>query len=353
MRKSAALQILVLIAITLLTPGEGQAVSLRVGTEPGDARVRILNIARKFYQGIELLPGKYHVEVSAAGYDTKKRWVELGPEKETYIEIRLNKIRKVQHSLQPESYSVGEGVGPFDKSFTNSVGMKFVLIPAGSFMMGSPTNEPKRDNDEKWHRVSISKPFYLQTTEVTHRQWCEIVGNNPSHSKNCGDDCPVERVSWNDAQEFISKLNRWEGANKYRLPTEAEWEYACRAGTDTSFTFGRCLSTAQANYDGNYPMPGCPQGEDRERLVRAGSFPPNAWGLHDMHGNVWEWCQDWYGAYPTDHVTDPSGPSSGSYRVLRGGSWYNLAWNCRSSSRRHLSPGDSRFYLGFRLARTP
>jgi formylglycine-generating enzyme required for sulfatase activity len=341
MKKSAVLPLLVLIAMTLLTPGEGQAVSLRVGTEPGDARVRILNIARKFYQGIELWPGKYHVEVSAAGYETQKRWVELGPEEEKYIEIRLDKIRVV------------EGVGPSDKSFTNSIGMKFVLIPAGSFMMGSPTNEPKRDKDERQHRVTISKPFYMQTTEVTHRQWREVMGNNPSRFSNCGDDCPVEEISWYDAQEFISKLNQWEGVKKYRLPTEAEWEYACRAGTNTPFAFGRCLSTTQANYDGKYPMPGCPEGEHRGQPVRVESLPSNAWGLHETHGNVWEWCQDWYGDYPTDRVNDPTGPSSGSYRVLRGGGWYNLARNCRSSSRRRLSPGDSRFYLGFRLATTP
>ena len=218
-------------------------------------------------------------------------------------------------------------------------------------MMGSPSNEPERVDNERQHRVTISKPFYLQTTEVTQGQWREVMGNNPSYFKNCGDDCPVEQVSWNDVREFIRKLNQREGANKYRLPTEAEWEYACRAGTDTPFYFGDCLSTDQANYNGNYPMPGCAKGEYRKTPVPVGSFSPNAWGLYDMHGNVWEWCQDWYGNYPSGHVTDQTGPSSGSARVGRGGSFSSRAGYCRSANRGILPPGRGGLLLGFRLAR--
>jgi len=249
-----------------------------------------------------------------------------------------------------EKIQVAEPAGPSEKSFTNSIGMKFVMIPAGTFMMGSLSNEPKRDSDERQHRVIIGKPFYIQTTEVTQGQWREIMGNNPSDFKNCGDDCPVEKVSWNDCQEFIRKLNRQEGTNKYRLPTEAEWEYACRAGTDTPFYFGDCLSTDQANYDGNNPMPGCSRGEYRKRTVPVGSFPPNAWGLYDMHGNVWEWCQDWYGDYPSGHVTDPIGPSSGEFRVLRGGSWFSYARRARSANRYWGGPGGRFNRFGFRGA---
>lgn len=314
---------------------------LFVETEPEDARVRILNIGPRFYQGMELEPGRYHVEVSATGYETSKQWVDLGASEDKYIDITLKKVR------------VAETAAPEGEAFTNSIGMKFVLIPDGTFTMGSPSSEPKRDSDETQHSVTISKAFYMQTTEVTQGQWREIMGNNPSYFKNCGDNCPVEQVSWNDAQAFIRKLNQREGVNRYRLPTEAEWEYACRAGTDTPFYFGNCLSTDQANYDGNYPMPGCSKGEYRKRPVRVGSFPPNAWGLYDMHGNVWEWCQDWKGNYPGGYVTDPTGPSSGSYRVFRGGGWYYGAWACRSADRYYISPGDRRSSLGFRLARTP
>ncbi len=244
------------------------------------------------------------------------------------------------------------GAGPSGPSFTNSIGQKFVLIPAGSFMMGSPTSEPKRDDDERQHRVTISKPFYMQTTEVTQGQWQAVMGSNPSHFSSCGDDCPVEQVSWNDAQEFIRRLNAKEGTNQYRLPTEAEWEYACRAGTTTPFAFGSCLSTNQANYDGNYPLPGCNKGAYRGSTVSAGSFAPNSWGLHDMHGNVWEWCRDRYGDYPSGSVTDPAGPSSGSFRVNRGGSWFFNARDCRSAYRSRSDPGGRSFDLGFRLART-
>jgi len=245
-------------------------------------------------------------------------------------------------------FALSEGIRP---SITNSIGMTFMYIPSGTFMIGSPPNEPNRDNDESQHRVTISKPFYIQTTEVSQGQWRRVMGDNPSHFKNCGDDCPVENVTWKDVQEFIRKLNQMEGIDRYRLPTEAEWEYACRAGTTTPFYTGTCISTEQANYDGNYPMPGCPRGEDRKKTFRVGSFQPNSWGLYDMHGNVWEWCQDWYGDYPTGQVTDPKGPSSGDSRVIRGGSWGGNAGGCRSTNRDGDDP-DFRFSrLGIRVAR--
>jgi formylglycine-generating enzyme required for sulfatase activity len=224
------------------------------------------------------------------------------------------------------------------KRITNSIGMEFVLIPAGSFLMGSPSNEPGRENDETQHQVTIGKAFYLQTTEVTQRQWKSIMGNNPSYFSNCGDDCPVEQVSWNDAQEFIRKLNQKEGSNKYRLPTEAEWEYGARAGTTTPFYTGNCISTDQANYDGSNKLSGCSKGEYRQKTVRVKSFDPNAFGLYDMDGNVWEWCQDRYGDYPSGLVTDPPGPASGQFRVLRGGSYGEGARRLRSAFRLYDRP---------------
>ncbi len=217
-----------------------------------------------------------------------------------------------------------------------SLGMEFVPISPGTFMMGSPESEEDRYKDEIQHEVTLTQGYYLQTTEVTQGQWQAVMGNNPSHFKNCGENCPVENISWEDVQAFIQKLNQQERDYQYRLPTEAEWEYAARASTTTPFSFGNTLSTDQANYDSN-------------RTTQVKSFPPNAWGLYDMHGNVWEWCQDWYGDYPSDSVTDPQGPPSGDHRVLRGGSWVSSARLCRSAVRLWGTPGDRHYRFGFRL----
>ena len=216
--------------------------------------------------------------------------------------------------------------------------------------MGSPPDEPERFNNETQHKVTLTNGYYMQTTEVTQGQWRAVMGNNPSGFKECGDDCPVERVSWYDIQNFMKKLNKQEGVSTYRLPTEAEWEYAARAGTITPFSFGDCLSKDQANYDGDNSLTGCPKGEYRGKTVPVGSFPPNAWGLYDMHGNVWEWCQDWYGKYPEESVTDPVGPGGGEFRVLRGGSWINDGWNVRSAFRFRREPGFRFRFHGFRFA---
>lgn len=222
--------------------------------------------------------------------------------------------------------------------FTNSIGMAFVMISAGSFVMGSPSNEEGRESDEDRHRVTITLPFFMQTTEVTQTQWKMIMGDNPSHFK--GDDLPVETVSWNDVQEFIQELNHREGTDKYRLPMEVEWEFASRAGTDTPFSFGACLSTDHADYDGRFPLSGCSEGGYREKTAPVTSFAPNVWGLFDMHGNVWEWCQDRYGKYPSSHVSDPKGSIDGSFRVLRGGSWDVSARSCRSANRGRSFPAS-------------
>ena len=239
------------------------------------------------------------------------------------------------------------------QTISNSIGMTFALIPDGVFMMGSPEDEPGRYDDEILHEVTISKSFYMQTTSVTQGQWENVMKNNPSEFKDEGKDCPVENVSWDDTQEFIKKLNQLEETDKYRLPTEAQWEYACRAGTDSPFYFGKCLSTDQANYDGNYPLSNCPKGEDRNKTIPVGSFEPNAYGLYDMHGNVYDWCQDWYGEYPTTSVLDPTGSDKGDFRVLRGGSWAYYARYCRSAFRSRSEPASRGDISGFRLVFCP
>ena len=201
---------------------------------------------------------------------------------------------------------------------TNSLGMEFVLIKPGKFMMGSPENEAGRYSGERQHRVNLTEAFYLQTTAVTLGQWQALMGKNPSSQKACGDNCPVEEVSWDDVQGFIRKLNQKEGADKYRLPTEAEWEYACRAGSTTAFPNGG-ITQLQCDRDDNLDSIGWYCGNSNNTLHPVTQKKPNAWGLYDMHGNVQEWCQDWFGVYPYDEVTNPKGPPSGSYRAMRGG----------------------------------
>jgi formylglycine-generating enzyme required for sulfatase activity len=236
------------------------------------------------------------------------------------------------------------------KNFTNSLGMKFVWIPAGNFMMGSPTEEKEGDaNDETpQHKVTLTKGFYMSIHPVTQEQWQAVMGNNPSHFKG-QKHLPVETVSWGDCQEFIKKL-REKDKKPYRLPTEAEWEYACRAGTTTPFHFGETISTDLANYNGTVTYGNGKEGKYRQKTTPVGNFPANAWGLHDMHGNVWQWCQDWLGDYPQKDVVDPQGPDAGGKgRVLRGGSWGSNPRLCRSAFRGGNGPEGRGDTFGFRL----
>ena len=237
--------------------------------------------------------------------------------------------------------------------FINSIGIKFKLIPAGSFLMGSPANEKGRNSDEGVHLVERKNPFYLGIYEVTQAQWKAVMESNPSYF--IGDDLPVEQVSWNDVNMFIRKLNAREKTDKYRLPTEAEWEYACRSGSGSPFSFGNCLSTDEVNYNGNYPYQGCLKGVYWGKTLPVGNLRANAWGLYDMHGNVGEWCQDWYGKdyYSYSPCHDPRGPTTGLHRVNRGGGWYLNAYLCRSANRDIYSPDYGCDAIGFRLLRMP
>ena len=238
----------------------------------------------------------------------------------------------------------------------DSTGMAFVYVPGDCFMMGSPEDEKDRGSDEEQHRVCVHEGdgFWMGKYEVTQAQWQAVMKNNPSYFE--GADRPVEQVSWDDAQAFLQKLNatvetHGRASLQFRLPSEAEWEYAARAGTITPFSFGETISPDQANYDGNYTYGNGKKGVYRQQTTDVGSFPNNAFGLYDMHGNVWEWCQDTYASY-RETPTDGSAHSGGSKRVLRGGSWSNAPGDVRSAFRFNDDPAFRSGLIGFRLLRT-
>jgi formylglycine-generating enzyme required for sulfatase activity len=238
-------------------------------------------------------------------------------------ELQKSAAKSLQKEVE-ENADLGKGIK-----------LEMVLIPAGKFMMGSPVTEQGRSGDEKQHEVTLTKPFCMGKHEVTQEQWEGVMGKNPC-SRDKGAKLPVTDVSWVDCQEFIKKLNE-KTSGGYRLPTEAEWEYACRAGTTAAYSVGNSLTKADANIEG-------------DSIKAVGSYKPNAFGIYDMHGNVWEWCEDWYGDYPAGAVKDPKGP--GTSRVLRGGSFGDLVSVARSSYRALTSPSNRYYADGFRLART-
>jgi formylglycine-generating enzyme required for sulfatase activity len=261
---------------------------------------------------------------------------------------------------------------------TNVVTTNMVWVPPGTFVMGSPASEAARISDETQHTVTLTKGFCMGKYAVTQGEYLALMGSNPSffttqdyYGNPISLDLrrPVEQVSWNDAAAYCAAVTaREQAAGRlqagwvYRLPTEAEREYACRAGTTTPFHYGNELRSGMANFDGNYEYPPCggatyycynPAGISLGRTTAVGSYAPNAWGLYDMHGNVWEWCRDWYGAYPEGSVTDPTGPASGSNRVFRGAVWATYAYGCRSAYRDYGYPSGRSSGIGFRVVLAP
>ncbi|QWF70320.1 formylglycine-generating enzyme family protein [Methylomonas paludis] len=224
-------------------------------------------------------------------------------------------------------------------------------IQPGEFLMGSPESEKQRGSDETQHQVTLTKGYWLADSVCTQALWQAVTGENPSEFKDDLNN-PVEQVSWDDVQEFLKKLNGLlaEQNLQARLPTEAEWEYACRAGTLGPFSFGDNISPEQVNYDGDNPYAGGAKGLWRQKTVAVKSLPANAWGLYEMHGNVWEWCADWYGEYDLTVTTDPPGAAEGVTRVVRGGSWLNSGSYCRSAYRLSWQPDYRNLNSGFRLA---
>ncbi len=291
----------------LIGPGR-----IYITPSPASADIISLHIEQEYKAGLKLSPGSYSFQVSAEGYFSKI----------VKVKIKGGETTRTSVSLK--------------RGIENSVGMKFVYINPGSFNLGSNNGGP---DEQPVHRVTIKKGFYLQKTEVTQKQWRSVMDDNPSNFNNC-DDCPVESVSWDDVMDYIEELNSKEDTNKYRLPTEAEWEYACRAGSKTDYANGHSLGV-MAWYSENSGM----------RTHSVAGKKANAWGLYDMHGNVYEWVEDWYGSYPSANVTDPTGNSTGSSRVFRGGSWSFSATYCRSAVRYYGSPDDRSNIVGFRLSR--
>lgn len=273
---------------------------------------------------------------------------------EAYLKYRTvasRELKRVESEDRPR-----EIIG---KTFRDSLksggeGPLLVVIPAGRFQMGSPSNESMRsENEGPQHEVIIAQPLAIGVHAVTFDDYDRYTGSkNARPGSRSLDSHPVRNVSWDDAQKYCQWLSEQTG-HTYRLPSEAEWEYACRAGTLTVFSFGDQITPEQVNYDGNSPYAGGVKGLYRQSTVPVRSLPPNPWGLYEMHGNVWEWCQDhWHGDYqgaPNDGSTWETGGSSS--RVLRGGSWYDYGRNVRSASRIRLGPGFRNGSLGFRVCR--
>lgn len=258
-----------------------------------------------------------------------------------------------------------------EQTFVNTIGMRFVKINAGTFTMGSPDSEKGRKWDERPHQVIISQPFFMSVTEVTQNQWIQVMGTNPSSFQDCGQDCPVETVSFDQCRDFIESLNQQEKTLTYRLPTEAEWEYACRAGSPDAFCNGD-ITASRCGLDPNLDQVGwyCGNSGVREPVIHmlrpqaVGLKKPNAWGLYDMHGNVHEWVLDACKprgmlhtgvvneTYSNDKILDPLA-LTGPNRIFRGGAWNSSTRYCRSANRGSFKPTAKRSYIGLRVVKTP
>ena len=298
----------------------------------------------------DCLKMKLDVEAEAFSKDLEKiRAVKIKAEAKAEIKVEEKKAKPIflkapfsSDAAKNAQTELAKSLGKLMEAkidLGKGIKLEMVLIPAGKFMMGSPASEVGRKDNETQHEVTLSKPFYMGKYEVTQGQWENVMGSNPS-SNTKGEKLPVTNVSWEDCQEFIKRLNSSNNGG-YRLPTEAEWEYACRAGTKTMYSVGGNLTKSDANFDGS-------------SIKTVGSYRPNAFGLYDMHGNVWEWCEDWLGDYRAEAVTDPKGPTNGTNRMLRGGAFTNNVSEARSSFRiNNISPSSWHVNVGFRLARNP
>ena len=277
----------------------------------------------------------------------------LRPGQVSSLVLHSSRERVTLESYERPHWASGIGRdrwGLFADVVVLGVQQRFRWIAPGTFLMGSPEDEPERQESEVQHEVTLSQGYWLADTACSQSLWTAVMGENPSRFHD-DPSCPVESVSHEEVTRFLEALGSAAPGLIPRLPSEAEWEHACRAGTSTPFWQGGQLDSTLANFDGNFPMPGGTESDYRERTMRVRSFAPNPWGLYQMHGNVLEWCSDWYGDYPKDSGHDPAGHESGTLRVLRGGSWFGSARYCRSAFR-YLGTPDFRLnFVGFRLAR--
>jgi uncharacterized protein (TIGR02996 family) len=327
-------------------------------------------------------------------------WLDDAGQSDRAELVRLTRRLRVLPTMEPTVERVSAevrvaallnaGVRPIVPEIVNDLGMRFALIPPGRFRMGSSAREQngvetsrqvedarayyrERGLEETAHEVQLTRVVYLGVYPVTQRQYEVVTGINPSYFSRGGPgnakvkditdaelgDFPVDSVSWEDAQRFLKVLNAQSDAREkswgYRLPTEAEWEYSCRGGgiSSTPFHVGDSFSSYYANFNGNYPYGGAEKGPYLGRTCAVGSYGPNALGLYDMHGNVWEWCQDWHAPYAGGPETDPSGPPDGEYRVIRGGAFNYPGWFCRAAHRFGYSPQDQLASVSFRIALVP
>jgi formylglycine-generating enzyme required for sulfatase activity len=266
---------------------------------------------------------------------TEGEWERLGSAKQRELAGEYQKW-----------YAKRDNGGEYEKEFrVGGTEIEMVLIPPGKYWRGSGESEVGRSSDEARHKVLISKGYWCGKYEVTQGQWKGVMGSEPSYFKGSS-TLPVEQVSWEESKIFCEKTGM-------KLLSEAQWEYACRGGTTTPFSFGENINTGQVNYDGDHPYKNGEKGTDRQKTMEVGSFPANGWGLYEMHGNVWEWCEDWYAEkYPSGEVKDPVNTTTASSRVYWGGGWSYYAWRCRSSIRDWRSAGLRISNLGFRVSRS-
>ncbi|MDO4629959.1 MAG: SUMF1/EgtB/PvdO family nonheme iron enzyme, partial [Planctomycetia bacterium] len=308
----------------------------------GTKQKTVAELEQEYYEKLRAdLLQKHEAELRKQEKEEAKRKAEARLKVELEAE-KKRKFKELKEKYAPLQVEAGKRM----VKTVDGIEYAFRYCPPGVFMMGSPSSETNRIYDELLHMVTLTKGFWLLETQVTQEMWKFVMGKNPSNF--IGAQNPVEHVSWNDCLNFCTKLSQKIGM-KISLPTEAQWEYACRAGTTTPFNFGSTLNGDKANCYGRHPYGTGTKGTYHGKTVAVKSYAPNAWGLYDIHGNVCEWCQDWYGAYPTNSVTDPMGPRSGSRRVIRGGGWNHYALYCRSACRNNCSQEDRDRNLGLRV----
>ncbi|WP_199246143.1 formylglycine-generating enzyme family protein [[Phormidium] sp. ETS-05] len=294
------------------------------------------SLSRRSVLQLGILAGGSFI-LAVAGQDQKLR----GASTFAFTSVTVNARGRVLNRINQE-------VEYFSQNLSNGVLLDMVAIPGGTCRMGSPNSEPGRySNEGPQHQVTI-KPFHLSKYPITQAQWEAVMGNNPSYFQ--GANLPVDSVSWFDAVAFCQKLSQQTGIT-YRLPSEAEWEYACRANSSTPFHFGDTITAELANYDAHHSYALAPKGQYRQQTTAVGSFSPNAFGIYDMHGQVWEWCQDvWHPNYHHAPADGTAWETEGeARRVLRGGSWYHFSASCRSASRDGNDAGDGSWLHGFRV----